>query len=228
MARGGRHPDPVPPRADVDRRDRRSDREDRGRRERIRLPAHLPAVHQLGVRAHRDRAARRLLLLRHHMYDLLRIVAGSGQRSRHESEREQRHVFASTKCAPQVDGSVRSRSLHRTSGSGLRGQSAQQRSDWNRWLWNAQQRSDWIRWLFELAARTASPPLRRTQPPRSPSGSTPTARPSPRPSRRTTPSARSTSRPTTPAPGVATRSTPRSRCSTRPARAGPTLRGRDR
>ncbi len=56
------------------------------------------------------------------------------------------NVFASTNCAPQVEGSVRSRSLHRTSGSGLRGQFAQ--SDWNRWLWNAQQRSDWIRWLW--------------------------------------------------------------------------------
>ena len=39
----------------------------------------LPFI-RLGVRAHRDRAARRILLLRHHMYDLLPIVAGSGQR----------------------------------------------------------------------------------------------------------------------------------------------------
>src|SRR6476660_1028878 len=65
--------------------------------------------------------------------------------SRLVSEREQRDVFASTKCAPQVDGSVRSRSLHRTGGSGLLGQSGQ--SDWNRWLWNAQHRSDWVHWL---------------------------------------------------------------------------------
>ena len=39
-----------------DRRHPRSHREDRGRRERVRLPAHLPAVHQLGIRAHRDHA----------------------------------------------------------------------------------------------------------------------------------------------------------------------------
>ena len=145
-----------------------------------------------------------------------------------QSEQEQRHVFASTKCAPQVDGSVRSRSLHRTCSSGLLEQSVHQQSDWNPL---ALERPPAVRLdplALQLAARTASPPLRRTQPPRSPSGSTPTARPSPRPSRRTTPSARSPSRPTTPAPGVATRSTPRSRCSTRPARAGPTLRGRDR
>ena len=53
VARGRRHPDPVHPGVDMDRRHPRSHREDRGRRERVRLPAHLPAVHQLGIRAHR-------------------------------------------------------------------------------------------------------------------------------------------------------------------------------
>ena len=53
VARGRRHPGPVHPGADVDRRDPRPLREVRGRRERVLLPAHLPAVHQLGVRAHR-------------------------------------------------------------------------------------------------------------------------------------------------------------------------------
>ncbi len=53
LARRRRHPDPVHPRADLDRRDRRALGEDRRRRERVQLPADLPAVHQLGVRAHR-------------------------------------------------------------------------------------------------------------------------------------------------------------------------------
>ncbi len=53
VARGRRHPDPVHPRVDLDRRDPRSLREVRGRRGRVRLPDHLPAVHQLGIRAHR-------------------------------------------------------------------------------------------------------------------------------------------------------------------------------
>ena len=53
VARRRRHPDPVHPRADLDRRDRRALGEDRRRRERVQLPADLPAVHQLGVRAHR-------------------------------------------------------------------------------------------------------------------------------------------------------------------------------
>ena len=44
---------------DLDRRDPRAHREDRRRRERVRLPADLPAVHQLGVRAHRQHARRR-------------------------------------------------------------------------------------------------------------------------------------------------------------------------
>ena len=56
VARGRRHPDRVHPGVDVDRRDSRSLREVRGRRERVRLPAHLPAVHQLGIRAHPDHA----------------------------------------------------------------------------------------------------------------------------------------------------------------------------
>ena len=56
LARGRRHPGPVHPGADLARRDPRADREDRGRRERVRLPADLPAVHQLGVRAHRHHA----------------------------------------------------------------------------------------------------------------------------------------------------------------------------
>ena len=50
LARGRRHPDPVHPGADVARRHRRPVREDRGRRERVLLPADLPAVHQLGIR----------------------------------------------------------------------------------------------------------------------------------------------------------------------------------
>ena len=45
--------DPVHPRADLDRCDRGALGEDRRRRERVQLPADLPAVHQLGVRAHR-------------------------------------------------------------------------------------------------------------------------------------------------------------------------------
>ena len=53
LARGRRHPDPVHPRADLDRRDRRTVGQDRRRRERVQLPADLPAVHQLSVRAHR-------------------------------------------------------------------------------------------------------------------------------------------------------------------------------
>jgi alpha-N-arabinofuranosidase len=79
---------------------------------------------------HADRVAgpSRNLLLRHHMYDLLPIVARSGQRGRRDSEREQRHAFASTKSAPHVEGGVRSRSLHRTRGGGLRGHRAQHRS----------------------------------------------------------------------------------------------------
>jgi ABC-2 type transport system permease protein len=56
LARGRRHPDPVHPGVDVDRRHPRSHREVRGRRERVRLPADLPAVHQLGIRAHRHHA----------------------------------------------------------------------------------------------------------------------------------------------------------------------------
>ena len=52
-----RHPAPVHPGADLARRHRRPDGEDRGRRERLLLPAHLPAVHQLGVRAHRTMPA---------------------------------------------------------------------------------------------------------------------------------------------------------------------------
>ena len=59
LARGRRHPDPVHPGADLARRDRRPVREDRGRRERVLLPAHLPAVHQLGLRAHRQRCPAR-------------------------------------------------------------------------------------------------------------------------------------------------------------------------
>ena len=43
----------VHPGADLDRRHRRPVREVRGRRGRVLLPDHLPAVHQLGVRAHR-------------------------------------------------------------------------------------------------------------------------------------------------------------------------------
>ena len=46
----------VHPGVDVDRRDPRSLREVRGRRERVRLSAHLPAVHQLGIRAHQHHA----------------------------------------------------------------------------------------------------------------------------------------------------------------------------
>ena len=50
LARGRRHPDPVHPGVDLARRHRRPVREDRGRRERVLLPADLPAVHQLGIR----------------------------------------------------------------------------------------------------------------------------------------------------------------------------------
>ena len=56
LARGRRHPRPVHPGADLDRRHPRPHREERGRRERVLLPAHLPAVHQLGLRAHRHHA----------------------------------------------------------------------------------------------------------------------------------------------------------------------------
>ena len=56
VARGGRHPRAVHPRVDVDRRDPRPHREVRRRRQRLLLPAHLPAVRQLGVRADRDDA----------------------------------------------------------------------------------------------------------------------------------------------------------------------------
>ena len=59
LARRHRHLDPVHPRPDLDRRDRRALGEDRRRRERVQLPADLPAVHQLGVRAHRLDARRR-------------------------------------------------------------------------------------------------------------------------------------------------------------------------
>ena len=44
---------------DLDRRHRRPVREDRGRRGRLLLPDHLPAVHQLGLRAHRHHARAR-------------------------------------------------------------------------------------------------------------------------------------------------------------------------
>ena len=56
VARGRRHPVPVHARIDLDRRDPGAHREDRGRGERVRLPADLPAVHQLGLRAHRQHA----------------------------------------------------------------------------------------------------------------------------------------------------------------------------
>ena len=50
LARGRRHLDPVHLGVDLARRHRRPVREDRGRRERVLLPADLPAVHQLGLR----------------------------------------------------------------------------------------------------------------------------------------------------------------------------------
>ena len=56
LARRRRHPRPVHPGPDLDRRHRRPVREDRGRGGRLLLPAHLPAVHQLGIRAHRHHA----------------------------------------------------------------------------------------------------------------------------------------------------------------------------
>src|SRR5215204_886792 len=56
VARGRRHFDPVHPGVDLDRGDPRSLREVRGRRSRVLLPAHLPTVHQLGIRAHRHHA----------------------------------------------------------------------------------------------------------------------------------------------------------------------------
>ena len=56
LARGCRHPGAVHPRRDLARSHRRPDGEDRGRGERVLLPDHLPAVHQLGLRAHRDDA----------------------------------------------------------------------------------------------------------------------------------------------------------------------------
>ncbi|WP_274386213.1 ABC transporter permease [Streptosporangium sp. KLBMP 9127] len=51
VARGRRHPDCVHPGVDVDRCHSRPDRQDPRRGERVLLPAHLPAVPQLGVRA---------------------------------------------------------------------------------------------------------------------------------------------------------------------------------
>jgi hypothetical protein len=52
------------PGVDVDRRDRGPDREHSCRRERVLLPTHLPAVHQLRVRAHRHHARARARLRR--------------------------------------------------------------------------------------------------------------------------------------------------------------------
>ena len=74
VARGRRHPDPVHPGVDVDRRNPRSLREVRGRRDRVLLPAHLPAVHQLGIRAHRHHARPGTRLRR--------VPAGDGHRQR--------------------------------------------------------------------------------------------------------------------------------------------------
>ncbi len=59
VAGGGRHPAAVHAGADLDRRHPRAHREERGRGERVLLPAHLPAVHQLGLRADRRRCRRR-------------------------------------------------------------------------------------------------------------------------------------------------------------------------
>ena len=56
VARRCRHPGAVHPRPDLDRRDRGAVGQDRGRRERVLVPAHLPAVHQLGLRADRHDA----------------------------------------------------------------------------------------------------------------------------------------------------------------------------
>ena len=55
VAGGGRHPAAVHAGADLDRRHSRAHREERGRGERVLLPAHLPAVYQLGLRADRAR-----------------------------------------------------------------------------------------------------------------------------------------------------------------------------
>ena len=53
LARGRRHPAPLHAGPDLARGDPGSDRELGGGRQRVLLPAHLPAVHQLGLRAHR-------------------------------------------------------------------------------------------------------------------------------------------------------------------------------
>ena len=56
LARRRRDPGPVHPRADLGRGDRRTGGILDGRSDRLLLPAHLPAVHQLGVRPHRHDA----------------------------------------------------------------------------------------------------------------------------------------------------------------------------
>ena len=56
LARGRRDPGPVHPRPDLDGGDRRAARQVARRSERVLLPDHLPAVHQLGVRPDRDHA----------------------------------------------------------------------------------------------------------------------------------------------------------------------------
>ena len=62
VAGGRRHPGAVHPRPDLASGDRRPVGEDRRRRERLQLPADLPAVHQLGIRADRlDAGAGRLV-----------------------------------------------------------------------------------------------------------------------------------------------------------------------
>jgi hypothetical protein len=64
VARGRRHPDPVHPGVDVDRRNPRSLREVRGRRDRVLLPAHLPAGQCCPGSGSRSKAATRREALR--------------------------------------------------------------------------------------------------------------------------------------------------------------------
>ena len=55
-ALGRRHPDSVHPDTDLDRHHPRPVRKVRRRRERLLLPAHLPAIYQLGIRTHQHHA----------------------------------------------------------------------------------------------------------------------------------------------------------------------------
>ena len=72
LARGRRDPGAVHPRPDLDGGDRRAARQVARRSERVLLPDHLPAVHQLGVRPDRDHARSGTRLRRKPACDLYR------------------------------------------------------------------------------------------------------------------------------------------------------------